>query len=104
MRSSLAIPSADDARWSNQTGLCVVIALVRGVMSLVPVLARADDRPETIIVVDPIGVRPREDAAASASVITSDRTPRSAETMADLFDGVPGVAAYGGSAIGGGGG
>ena len=90
--SSLAIPSADDARWPNQTGLRVVIALATGAMALAPRLASADDPAETIIVVDPLGVRPREDEDASASVITADRSPRSAETMADLLDAVPGVA------------
>ncbi|HEX3765175.1 MAG TPA: TonB-dependent receptor [Kofleriaceae bacterium] len=52
---------------------------------------RADDPTETIVVVDPLGPRPREDEAASASVITADRAARSAETMADLLDAVPGV-------------
>lgn len=99
MRSSLAIPSADDARWPNQTGLCIAFALVMGAMALAPRLAHADDTPprpsETIVVVDPLEpltARPREDEAASASVITADRTPRAAETIADLLDAVPGVA------------
>ncbi len=92
MGSSLAIRSTNDARWLNRTGLYIVSALVTSVMSLVPCLARADDPGETIIVVDPLGPRPREDEAASASVITADRAPRSAETMADLLDAVPGVA------------
>src|SRR5215468_5755390 len=86
MRSSLAIRSADDARWLNQTGLCIAIALVTSAMSLAPRPARADDPAETIVVVDPLGPHPREDEAASASVITADRAPRSAETMADLLD------------------
>jgi iron complex outermembrane receptor protein len=48
---------------------------------------------ETIVVIDALAVpRPSEDEAASASVITTDRTPRSAETMPDLLGGVPGVA------------
>jgi iron complex outermembrane receptor protein len=95
MRLSLAIRSANDARWRNQTGLWIAIALVTSGMSLAPRPARADDPAETIVVVDPLGplgARPREDEAASASVITADRTPRSAETMADLLDAVPGVA------------
>ncbi|HEY0189727.1 MAG TPA: TonB-dependent receptor [Kofleriaceae bacterium] len=62
------------------------MALVGGAAILCPVAARAD---ETIVVVDP--VRPREDEAASASVVTSERAARSAETMADVLDGVPGV-------------
>lgn len=95
MRSSLAIRSADDARWRNQTGLCIAIALGTSAMPLAPRPAHADAPGETIIVVDPLGplgARPREDEAASASVITADRAPRSAETMADLLDAVPGVA------------
>jgi iron complex outermembrane receptor protein len=86
------MPGAYDAGWSNQTGWCVAIALVTGAVTH----ARADAPPgdaagETIVVVDPIAA-PREDEAASASVITRDRAPRSAETMADLLDAVPGVA------------
>ncbi|HEX4417597.1 MAG TPA: TonB-dependent receptor [Kofleriaceae bacterium] len=69
-----------------------MVALVTGALTLVPRLARADDPSETIVVVDPLGPRPHEDEAASASVITADRAPRSAETMADLLDAVPGVA------------
>lgn len=88
MRSTLAIRSADDARWLDRTGLCIAIALMTS--AIAPRMARAD--PETIVVVDPLGPRPREDEAASASVITADRAPRSAETMADLLDAVPGVA------------
>jgi iron complex outermembrane receptor protein len=60
--------------------------------------AQADIAPEdgktgeTIVVVDTApGARPSEDDAASASVITRDRTPRSAETMPDLLHDVPGV-------------
>jgi iron complex outermembrane receptor protein len=86
----LAIRSADDARWLNRTGLCIVIALVTS--AIAPRRARADDPGETIVVVDSLGTRPREDEAASATVITTDRAPRSAETMADLLDAVPGVA------------
>ena len=46
---------------------------------------------ETIVVVDPAAPRPSEDDTASATVITADRTPRSAEAMADLLGDVPGV-------------
>ncbi len=86
MRSSWTGGGAEDARWSRQTGSWIAVALVGGAAILCPVAARAD---ETIVVVDP--VRPREDEAASASVVTSERAARSAETMADVLDGVPGV-------------
>jgi iron complex outermembrane receptor protein len=52
--------------------------------------AHADEPGETIVIVD-TAPKASEDEAASASVITSDRTPRSAETMPDLLGGVPGV-------------
>ena len=55
--------------------------------------AAADPTPaaETIVVVDPAAPRASEDQTASATVITADRTPRSAEAMADLLGDVPGV-------------
>ena len=47
---------------------------------------------ETVVVADsPIDERPREDRAASASVITSDRTPRAAESVPQLLSEQPGV-------------
>lgn len=52
--------------------------------------AHADEPGETIVVVDS-APHASEDAAASSSVITSDRTPRSAETMADVLGSVPGI-------------
>ncbi|HEU4614750.1 MAG TPA: TonB-dependent receptor plug domain-containing protein, partial [Kofleriaceae bacterium] len=52
--------------------------------------AHADEPGETIVIVDSTP-RASEDEAASASVITSDRTPRSAETMSDLLGSVPGA-------------
>jgi iron complex outermembrane receptor protein len=54
--------------------------------------ARADPPDETIVVVDSNAApRAHEDEAASVTVITADRTPRSAEAMADLLGDVPGV-------------
>ncbi|HEX5061017.1 MAG TPA: TonB-dependent receptor, partial [Kofleriaceae bacterium] len=53
--------------------------------------ARADSPEETIVIIDSAPPRPSEDSSASASVITVDRTPRSAETMPDLLDDLPGV-------------
>jgi vitamin B12 transporter len=46
---------------------------------------------ETIVVNGDITAPPSEDEAASASVITVERTPRSAEMLPDLLAGVPGV-------------
>jgi iron complex outermembrane receptor protein len=67
--------------------------LAMGVARLPSVAAAHADAPsETIIIVDPDAARrPSEDEAASATVITSERTPRSAETMPDLLDDAPGV-------------
>jgi len=47
---------------------------------------------ETVVVADsPHDERPREDRAASASVITADRTPRAAESVPQLLSEQPGV-------------
>src|SRR5262245_35459614 len=54
--------------------------------------AWADAPSDTIVIVDPDATsRPLEDEAASASVITADRTPRSAETMPEILGDAPGV-------------
>lgn len=62
-------------------------------MSAPATRALADDAPaddgETIVIVD--APAPVEDAAASSTVITARRTPRSAESMPDLLGDVPGV-------------
>lgn len=91
MRSSLIATRAADAgrslrtRWRWRTGLLASSALL-----YVTTPVAADDPGETIVVIDSVP-RPSEDEAASASVITVDRTPRSAETMPDLLDDLPGV-------------
>jgi outer membrane cobalamin receptor len=46
---------------------------------------------ETVVVAEPLDERPREDLAASASVITADRTPRAAESVPQLLSEQPGV-------------
>lgn len=66
------------------------MVLVAGTTGLLAV-AHADPAAETIIVVDPAAPRATEDDAASATVITAERTPRSAEAAADLLGDVPGV-------------
>jgi iron complex outermembrane receptor protein len=43
------------------------------------------------VVAEPLDERPREDLAASASVITADRTPRAAESIPQLLSEQPGV-------------
>ena len=88
-----AVRSAENARRSIRTSSRLQIALVMSAgWQLAVAAARADEPGETIVVVDPAPVvRASEDEAASASVITTERTPRSAEQMADLLDGVPGV-------------
>jgi vitamin B12 transporter len=56
--------------------------------------ARAQDagtRYETVVVTPRESEAPREDEAASASVITRDRTPRSGETLPQLLSELPGV-------------
>ncbi len=67
----------------------VLFASTTGLLAVAP--ASADVPGETIVVVDPATPRASEDEAASVSVITADRTPRSAEAVADLLGDVPGV-------------
>jgi vitamin B12 transporter len=52
---------------------------------------RASERYETVVTAPPAAAA-REDDAASASVITADRTPRSAETLPAVLAELPGVA------------
>ena len=93
MGSSQIGRRAENARRSNHRRLGCFVALVgsaAGQLAVVP--AWADAPAETIVVVDPDPtMRASEDEAASASVITAERTPRSAETMADLLGDAPGV-------------
>jgi hypothetical protein len=63
--------------------------LCLGVLSLLAALpAAAGERYETVVTAAPAA---REDDAASASVVTPDRTPRSAETLPALLGELPGV-------------
>jgi outer membrane cobalamin receptor len=52
---------------------------------------RAAPSYETVVVAPQPSDQPREDHAASASVITTDRTPRSAEDLPRLLSELPGV-------------
>ena len=58
-----------------------------------PAESASETRPtyETVVVATPTRTRAREDATAFASVITVDRTPRSAESAAELLSELPGV-------------
>jgi iron complex outermembrane receptor protein len=93
MGSSQIGRRAENARRSNHRRLgCLVVLLGSAAGQLAVARAWADPPGETIIVVDPDPtVRASEDEAASATVITAERTPRSAETMADLLGDAPGV-------------
>jgi len=93
MGSSQIGRRAENARRSNHRRLgCLVVLLGSAAGQLAVVPARADAPEETIIVVDPDPtVRAPGDEAASATVITAERTPRSAETMVDLLGDAPGV-------------
>lgn len=89
---SLINSGAENAR-RQQTVRSYPAALALSAASLVAIApARADDRYHTTIVADPdASPEPSEDEAASASVVTSERTPHAAETLPDLVDDLPGV-------------
>jgi vitamin B12 transporter len=93
MGSPWIIRSAENARCPKQ--ICrwfFVVLVVSTTWRLAMVPAWADTPGETIVIVDPDAARrPSEDEAASAWVITAERTPRSAETMPDLLGDAPGV-------------
>jgi outer membrane cobalamin receptor len=99
MRSLPIVQSAENARRSSQTRSCFVIVLVASTVVFASATAVAAPAPgeapgtsETIVVFDPdLALPASEDEAASASVITVERTPRSAETLPDLLAGLPGV-------------
>src|SRR3954463_1608512 len=93
MGSPWIIRSAENARSPKQIRRWFFVALVVSTTwRLAMVAARADAPGETIVIVDPDAARrPSEDEAASAWVITAERTPRSAETMPDLLGDAPGV-------------
>jgi iron complex outermembrane receptor protein len=86
---------ADNARRTTNTVLCWIVGLVTGPAVLCAATPAHADEPapadETIVIVDSAPARASEDEAASASVITADRPARSAETMPDLLDDLPGV-------------
>src|SRR5262245_13396524 len=91
MRWSWFGERAENARRTAQTSLRLSVGLVMSTTLFGVAPARGDTPDETIVIVDTAPPRPAEDNAASASVITADRTPRSAETMPDLLDDLPGV-------------
>lgn len=92
MRSGWVAGRAENARRTKSTISCLLVGLVASPLSpLGAAAAHADEPGETIVIVDPGRPRPSEDEAASASVITSDRTPRGGETVPDLLADLPGV-------------
>lgn len=92
MRSGWVAGRAENARRTSWTRSCLLVGLVSSPLSPCSATAAHADAPgETIVIVDPGRPRPSEDEAASASVITSDRTPRSAETLPDLLADQPGL-------------
>lgn len=86
---------AENARRTTNTELRWIVGLAWGPALLCSVAPARADAPapadETIVIVDFAPPRASEDEAASSSVITADRPARSAETMADLLDDLPGV-------------
>lgn len=86
---------------ANVCGMVLVLSLMDGVSALAaevvpPRTTQAGAPPaphyETVVVAQPfVRGEPREDLAASASVITTDRTPRSAESLPLLLSELPGV-------------
>src|SRR4051794_17772891 len=98
-RATLASPSGSGGLFMSSRGrtgaeiarpgpLCTILA-AGALWSAGP--ARAQPRYETVVNAQD-DAAPREDEAASASVITDDRTPRSAESLSELLAELPGVA------------
>jgi vitamin B12 transporter len=88
--TSLA-PGAEIARRSRRHRLLVSLPLAAAALLRAP-FAAAETYESVVIAPPPAPERPREDLTASASVITADRTPRSAETVPQLLSEQPGVA------------
>ncbi len=103
MRSVQAGTRADarrsTTRWMTVTALALSAATSRAARAdgagdaVADATADAEDDPyHTLVVYDPAtSPRASQDEAASSSVVTPDRTPRSAETLPDLLDDLPGV-------------
>lgn len=89
MGASMVGRRAENARRPRPSRSCFVVLVASATGRLA--VAHAEPPDETIVVVDPAAPRASEDDAASASVITAERTPRSAEAAADLLGDVPGV-------------
>lgn len=72
----------------------IILYALTAVGLLGPLPVRAEEpRYETVVTAPPAGASPaREDMTASASVITTERTPRSGESLTQLLSELPGVA------------
>ena len=96
MRSTIRRAGVGPGRGYNKARVPLLAPLMAAA-ALTSARAATDDpalpdtpppRYQTTVVAPPAG---REDAAASASVVTRDRTPRSAETLPQLLSELPGV-------------
>jgi iron complex outermembrane receptor protein len=94
MRCHLLAPGAEIARRSRRHARASLLPLLAAAAGA-STPARAAEAPvyETVVTAPPAPPEAaREDASASASVITADRTPRSGETLPQLLSELPGVA------------
>lgn len=66
-------------------------AALAAALAIGPGVAAAQSYETVVRTPRPADDRPREDEAASASVITADRTPRAGETLPQLLSELPGV-------------
>jgi vitamin B12 transporter len=90
MRPGPGRPGAELTRRGPHIRSFAVAALLAAPVEL----AWAEEAPpgyETVVVAPAPPAAPLEDEAASASVITADRTPRSGETLPQLMSELPGV-------------
>jgi len=86
------------ARKNTRAGATLVLACLVSVMCTPRAHAQSDAQPdalpgtfETVVVAPRAEARASEDLAAASSVISADRTPRSAETASELLSELPGT-------------
>jgi outer membrane cobalamin receptor len=92
MRSRPGRTGAELARTGTTTRSLALALLATGIL-VGTARAQSSGPPayETVVSAPRPSERPLEDEAASASVVTSDRTPRSGETLPQLMSELPGV-------------